>query len=237
MNILQAIIGTEDMARNKKGPLPKEVLSTTRKAAESVEQLATGLSLKVTANTARHMLGTAKTSEDLHRAITQLGNTLFMEMDQREFYGPQERFQPFFEQPNLFGDTVFANFPSANEDIYEAGTCLALERGTACVMHLMRVLEVGLAALAKTVGVPSQTDWGAYIRKIQNELDARTKVAGKRSADEQFYAEAAESFDRLRRAFRNPTMHADKSYSPERAEEILVAVKAFMVHLSGRISE
>ena len=42
----------------------------------------------------------------------------------------------------------------------------------------------------------------AYLRKIGAELDARAKASGARTADEQFYAEAAANFDRLRRAFR-----------------------------------
>jgi choline kinase len=59
----------------------------------------------------------------------------------------------------------------------------------------------------------------------------------KRTQDEQFYSEAAFSFDIVKRAWRNPTMHVDKSYSAERAEEILTALKSFMVHLSTKIHE
>jgi len=135
------------------------------------------------------------------------------------------------------GEDVFNAFPSANDDIFEAGTCLAVERGTACVMHLMRVVEVGLGVLAIVVGVPKQNDWGAYLRKIEAELDARAKAAGARSVDEQFYAEAAANFDRMRRAWRNPTMHPEKTYSQDRAEEILLAVKSFMTHLATKLHE
>src|SRR5205085_4966881 len=45
----------------------------------------------------------------------------------------------YFNQITPFGEEVFNCFASANDDIYEAGMCLALDRGTACVMHLMRV--------------------------------------------------------------------------------------------------
>ena len=104
-------------------------------------------------------------------------------------------------------------------------------------MHLMRGHEVALAALAKTLGIQPQNDWGTYLRKIETEIGQRTKAAGARSSDEQFYAEAAANFDRLRRAYRNPTMHPDKTYSMERAEEILLATKSFMAHLATKISE
>jgi hypothetical protein len=150
---------------------------------------------------------------------------------------PHSRASYFEATAPLFGDPVFNAFPSANDDIAEAGSCLALGRGTACVMHLNRALECGLAALAKAVGVTKQNDWGGYIREIGRELDARTKVAGARSDDEQFYAESVANFDRLRRAYRNPTMHPEKTYSQDRAEEIYLATKSFMDHLAGRLSE
>lgn len=78
---------------------------------------------------------------------------------------------------------------------------------------------------------------GHLIRKIRDELDARTKAAGARSPDEQFYAEAAANFDRLRRAYRNPTMHPEKNYLQDHAEEVLLATKSFMSHLATRLSE
>ncbi|HST51346.1 MAG TPA: hypothetical protein VLJ61_04985 [Pyrinomonadaceae bacterium] len=45
-----------------------------------------------------------------------------------------------------FGQKVADRFPSASYDIAEASKCFALERNTACVMHLMRAAEVGLKA-------------------------------------------------------------------------------------------
>jgi hypothetical protein len=142
-----------------------------------------------------------------------------------------------YNRPSIFGDDVFKAFPSANEDISEAGTCLALDRGTACVMHLQRVIEVGLAALAKALGIPAQRDWGSYLRGIDAELSQRMKVAGARTPDEQFFAEAATTIDSMRRAWRNPTMHPEKTYAPDRAEEILDSVRIFMRHLATRLHE
>jgi hypothetical protein len=132
----------------------------------------------------------------------------------------------------LFEKAVFAAFSSANDDIVEAGKCLAVGRGTACVMHLMRVAEVGLKGLAKSLDVGPQNDWGSYLREIDKELGKRTKSAGARTHAEQFYAETATSFDHLRRAWRNSSMHIDRSYSQERAEEILQATKSFLRRLA-----
>jgi hypothetical protein len=118
----------------------------------------------------------------------------------------------YYNQEKLFGEFVFENFSSANNDIFEAGMCLALSRATACVMHLMRAVEVALSALASELDVSKQNDWGAYLRKIAAELDRRATSSGARTPDEQFYSEAAANFDRMRRAYRNPTMHPEKTY-------------------------
>ena len=56
----------------------------------------------------------------------------------------------------LFGDDVARAFPSSKGDIDEAGKCLALDRGTACVFHLMRILEIGLQLLAAKLGISLQ---------------------------------------------------------------------------------
>jgi len=132
---------------------------------------------------------------------------------------------------------VSVNFPSAGEDISEAGKCLACGRGTACVMHLQRVMEVGLEVLAKTLGSGPKNDWGKYLEAIDKELQARMKASGARTPEEQFYAEAHATFDSVRRAWRNPSMHVDRAYTQEHAEEILIAARSFMRHLATRLSE
>jgi hypothetical protein len=236
MNIVQATIALESFLRNKKGNFSEAELKSLD-AFNTFEEIASSLDLPVTLATIRNMLMKADTAQKLHMAIVQTCNTLYQEVDQRKYFGPFERFTKYFEQPKLFGDEVFDAFPSANDDIYEAGTCLALERSTACVMHLNRALERALAELANAVGVPKQNDWGKYITAIGKELETRAKSSGARSSDEQFYAEAATNFDWVRRAYRNPTMHPEKTYSQERAEEILLATKSFMAHLASRISE
>lgn len=150
-----------------------------------------------------------------------------------------DRTRAAFYEPSepLFGVEVFDAFPSANDDISEAGACLALGRATACVMHLMRVAEVGLKALGTALGIGPQNDWGSYLREIEAVLDKTAKASGSRTAQDQFFSEAAASFDYLKRAWRNPTMHVERTYTPERAEAIFNAVRSFMQHLATQLSE
>ena len=52
-----------------------------------------------------------------------------------------------FLSPEPFGRSVVGVFPDPTADIDEATRCLALERPTASVFHLMRAMEVGVVAL------------------------------------------------------------------------------------------
>jgi hypothetical protein len=234
--MIHALLATERSIRGQTGPLtPMLVASRNHANAEMVASLKK-LELPHSAKTAEEMVAGAKTIEGLHKAIEQLWNNVALELDGRKFYGPISKYAAYYEQPKLFGDEVFNRFPSANNDIVEAGTCLALERGTAAVMHLMRAVEVGLKVLAATLGVSTQTDWGRYLHEINTALEARAK-AGKRTPDQQFYAEARVTLDGVRMAWRNATMHVENNYSPERGEEILGSVRTLMRHLATRLSE
>ena len=221
----------------KHAPIPPEMGEAGDRMCQMLIDSLEKLDLPHSISFARHMLMGKRTVEDMSAGFTQLANSVMLELENRKFYGPLRRLEPYYEQAKLFGDEVFTNFPSANEDITEAGTCLALDRATACVMHLMRVVEAGLGVLATTLGIAKQNDWGRYLREIDQELANRMRASGARSADEQFYAEVAVTIDNMRRAWRNPTMHPDKTYTVDRTEEILQSVRSFMRHLATKLHE
>jgi hypothetical protein len=237
LGLVHSLLGSEQAIRGKSGVLTPMLAAGRDKANGELISLLKKLELPHSVTVAEEMIGGAKTIERLHEAKEHLWNSVALELKDRKFFAPVSKNLGYFEQPKLFGDDVFDKFPSARNDISEAGTCLALDRGTACVMHLMRVYEVGLKALAAVLSVTPQSNWFASLQKIDEALDARLKASGKRDPDEQFYAEARIAFDGVRRAWRNPTMHIENSYSPERAEEILNSTRTLMRHLATRLSE
>jgi len=159
------------------------------------------------------------------------------ELEERKLFVMTPQYASYLEAgAPLFGENVFESFPAANNDITNAGKCLALGCGTACVMHLMRVLEAGLRGIAKPLGIENKNDWGTYLREIDAALKRREKASGKRTPDEHFYADACAHFGNLRVAYRNRTMHVGDEYSTDRAEEILIATRAFMRHLATRFA-
>ena len=140
-----------------------------------------------------------------------------------------------------FGDTVEEAFPSARYDISEAGRCLALGRPTACVLHLMRALELSLLSLAAELGVSlAGKSWNADLNSLQDEIRSRTqKSHGEKwkNKDEPFFTEAATHFRLVKNAWRNHVAHGRVKFTDEEAEEIYGSVRSFMRHLSVRLSE
>lgn len=136
----------------------------------------------------------------------------------------------------LFGQEVEDAFPSAATDIAEAGNCRALERWTASVMHLMRVLEVGLRCLAASKGVDPNENWNKVLNEIEDKLRAVSKKVEGAEA-EKWAAEAGTHFRFIKNAFRNHAMHPNEHYSEERAVLIYDNTRSFMQHLATRLSE
>jgi hypothetical protein len=149
----------------------------------------------------------------------------------------------------LFGSEVVDAFPSTAQDIDEAGKCLALDRPTACVFHLTRVLQAGLYALASDLGVKATgRNWGLVIGDMEKEI-ARQKKAGPGTkasasvkaswkAEVEFHAAAAMHFSHLTDAFRNRTIHkTGYLFKQEKAQSIFDHARDFMQHLATKLSE
>jgi len=173
----------------------------------------------------------------LQRELT-LPTVLVLEPKEQSYFAPRDP---------LFGAEFAVKFLSQGAfELDEAAKCLALSRPTACVFHLMRVMEIGIRAVARCLNIPDPTrpaerNWGSILGEIHKDLNAHggsapTKtwtVAGDRELFEGAYA----SLDAVRVAWRNPTMHVEKKYTEYEAEHVLVAVKGFMMKLASRCDE
>lgn len=160
-------------------------------------------------------------------------------------YVPAERarFWPTMEEPHIFGEEVSTSFPSATFDISNSGICIATMMSTAAVFHLMRALEIGLAALGEVFGVSlAHTNWAPAIEQIESKIrgmqkDQAWKALPDCKEQQEFYAQAASHFAMFKDAWRNYTMHVRAKYTEDEAEMIFLSVKAFMQKLATRVSE
>jgi hypothetical protein len=170
-----------------------------------------------------------KIAEDLHgRLRDELSAIRFLHISSNR--------QEFYEAKQLFGKVVAERFPDAISDIEQAGKCFAFGRHTACVFHLMRVMEVGLNGLKQDLGITQwHSTWNAAIAQIRSAL--KPQLAKKSTAAERRRKEFIESatgyVQSVSFAWRNATMHrVERSYDGDEALDVFNAVKAFMRYLA-----
>lgn len=171
--------------------------------------------------------------EDIEqRVLDELKDQLFLQIDSRR--------NDHFNDPLVaFGVEAVKSFPDAEYDICEAGRSYACDRYTACVHHLMMVLEFGLASLAKKIGVPfAYRQWQSVIDEIEKKIRALGSPGIKKTARvrklESFASEAATQFRYFKNAWRNHVMHGRVSYQdPDKVQRIYASVSAFMNDLAA----
>lgn len=152
----------------------------------------------------------------------------------------------FFEQPQPFGEEVAQRFANANKDIAAASRCFALDEWTACVFHLMRVLEIGLRDLARHLRVRIITNrgkvkpidyaqWADILRPLSKAVEnigqAANTPAKKRRHE--YYSRLAGDFSHFKDAWRNHVMHAREPYDERDADTVYTSVSRFMQSLAA----
>ena len=146
-----------------------------------------------------------------------------------------------YDHPDaVFGEEVNDRFPSTEFDIQEAGKCIALERFTASVFHSMRIMEIGLEALSRSLGLDIASNWNNALNQIEKEVRNRnghTHGPDWRDRDEAFYSEAVTHFRVVKNAWRNHTMHKRETFDHARANAVFQSTASFMQHLARRLNE
>jgi hypothetical protein len=173
---------------------------------------------------------------DIANLIAEVVRATIAELDTRAFVSLPSFATDYYEQAHLFGPEVTDRFPSAADDIREAGTCLALGRYTASVFHLMRVLECGLLELGKIAGVTDpKPSWESVFKGIKRALATpypqRSPELQKHS---RFLEQALPYFEAIAGAWRNKVVHFENKvvptaeYTKEKAETILTNTRELM---------
>jgi hypothetical protein len=141
----------------------------------------------------------------------------------------------------VFGVAAIASFPSTTFDIGEAYRSFLFDRGTACVVHLMSILEIGLRVFADRFSIPSgRANWQTIIegieKAVRNMANDPNRLPDWKDQQE-FFSQAATQFMFFKEAWRNHVSHAREKYTEEEAAAILTAVRAFMQKLAPRLHE
>lgn len=177
--------------------------------------------------------------QELAILIRELCNGLMVELSSAWFLMIKADQRELYEQRRpVFGEAVGNQFPEASADIAAAGRCYALDEWTACVFHLMRVLEHGLRKLAVDVGLPADAmaheNWKNVIDQIEKkirEMEALPKTPEK-VARMQMLSAAATQFRYFKDAWRNHVSHAKAAYDNHSGPLVWLHVNAFMQSLA-----
>jgi hypothetical protein len=151
----------------------------------------------------------------------------------------------YFEPSDpLFGQDFEAKFGTLGAfELDEAAKCMALGRPTAAVFHMMRILEVGIKALAKCLGIPdpikpSERNWGKILEKIMKDgIEKKWPSANRISGDGRFFEDLCATLDAVKNPWRNSTMHVEEKKTDQEAQHIFDAVRGFMMKLCSRMDE
>jgi cell fate (sporulation/competence/biofilm development) regulator YlbF (YheA/YmcA/DUF963 family) len=178
--------------------------------------------------------------QELAILVREFHNNLLVELSSAWFLMiPSQQRELYEQRQPAFGTALESAFPDATKDIAAAARCLALDESTACVFHLMRVLEHGLRSLALRVGLPpdavSQENWKNIIDQVEKkmkELEAAPKSQEKKTKM-QMYSEAAAQFRYFKDAWRNHVSHSHASYDLREAESVWRHVREFMQHIAA----
>jgi len=143
---------------------------------------------------------------------------------EEEYYNPEG---------TIFEKEIVDKFPNMVEDIVEAGNCFACNRYTACVFHLMRIIERAVQILANKLDIPPtityDEEWQKIINAIRGKLN--TLYPKHNNQDRIRYEAIIGHLETVKIAWRNPTMHPKATYTEEEAKAILGAVEIFLKDL------
>lgn len=145
----------------------------------------------------------------------------------------------YWEEKKPYTPVVYKQFPKAAWDIEQASKCIAVNRYTACVFHLMCAIDVAIQRLAMRfkVKVTLSMSWKIILDKLGTKIDqkypsklpqGRTPLTTRQRLKGARYKEVLLLLDRVREAWRNDTMHSRRQYDDQEAIEIFEAVGTFM---------
>jgi len=153
---------------------------------------------------------------------------------------PSEK-KRYFDSPREGWEESLSRFPDAILDVEEMSKCFALSRYAACVFHSVGAIEVGLLHLGRFLSVNDpKSGWTAVSSKLQKIVGTDYQKLTQSEKDHFAFVEQMHAVTQaLKSAWRNKISHAQgkltvmtSEFSPDVAEEIMMASRSFMRRLA-----
>lgn len=184
-----------------------------------------------------------KWSEAAKFAEELLGR-LIDEVDDKQFFSLSLRESDFYISPKRGWESAITRFPAIIDDVEESSKCFALSRYPSAVFHSIQIIEAGLIELGQFLKVKDpHSGWTAVAGALQKVIDKKHSERSRFEKKNFAFLEQMQGLVQgLKNAWRNKISHAhgrltliSKEFSPEVAEEILMASRAFMRRLAEEL--
>jgi hypothetical protein len=178
---------------------------------------------------------------ELYPLGDELQNRLIDEMNGKFFFSLTVEEAEHYNNPRKGWEKIIDRFPDVINDVEEMRKCFALSRYPGAVFHSLHVIEAGLLELGTFMDAKDpHSGWTA----VSNRLDA---IVGKKYDQRNdfekqnfpFLEQVQATVEGLKNAWRNKISHAQgklilltTDFTPEIAEEIILATRAFMRRLA-----
>jgi hypothetical protein len=180
------------------------------------------------------------------RALQRLIVQKMMELKFAYIPSPNDK---YFEQQYLFGEKVDLRLEEARQEIKDSGNCFAAELYTACVFHLIRILEHGLRSIANATNVVitdkkqviplEYGDWNKVLDAIDGKITAARALPNNAAKGDLIkrYSEASDRLMWARDQWRNDIAHTRTRFSLDGAKDVFERTKSLMQFLAETLDK
>jgi hypothetical protein len=175
---------------------------------EHLSKMDCRLSIMMSIRSQEMMRVNRKFDSNLQQALKELRTRIVDELGDRVLFSiSSENAKLLDESESPFGPRVSLKLPNTAEDISEAGQCLALNRPTACVFHLMRVMETGVQVFGDRLGVELTTEknWHDILEAVNKAI----KALDQKDLVTKAYAGISSNLYNVKLAWRNEVKRED----------------------------
>jgi hypothetical protein len=172
-------------------------------------------------------------TNDILDEVRRIKDRFIYVLSKRWFYALSAPAAEHYGLVAAFGEGFWDKFKGARDDLEHAGNCLALGEGTACVLHLMRMLEIVVRYLGErlNITIDLKDTWGSILQILDGKIEGLPAASVEEQQKKHQWSECRNYLWHVKRAHRDDSMHGRRAYTPAEAKEVLDAIKVFALYL------
>jgi len=183
-------------------------------------------------------------NRELEILVEGLLNSIQIELQRCLLLKVSSKRAEYYETKETFlGIEAIDKFAKLKEDADEAGQCFALGRYTACVFHLMRIMEMLAKNLAQKFRVElrykdlREKTWGKLVGEISDKVKDMKDGTLKQQGKKERFNHSCVLLGDVCRLIRNPLMHPGtidiEPYNELQAKEVIDRMRSFIDDFIG----